>query len=232
MPLLRDVMTAILVRFEWHGDYPGSGASPPSYTVHFSPPTTDPCNKAPHRHETDGEPGPGRDRRVDRRAGRPAGSKRILGELPRLQRGEGYLWAPGHGILDRVAFPAIRTFDSSRTPKRGEHLATPHTLAEVDLTAIMAALAAVETEDLGKPKEGRHRHVQLERELAAAKARIRTLEQENRELNSRLAGIAVLAAGAVSAPVDAALVVEERRPKIEPKPVRPLRVVTSNARSS
>ena len=56
--------------------------------------------------------------------------KRILGDLPRLQRGEGYLWAPGHGILDRVEFPAIRTFDSSRTPKRGERLATPGTLAE------------------------------------------------------------------------------------------------------
>jgi hypothetical protein len=46
VPLLRDVMTAILVRFEWHGDCPGSGTGPPSYTVHSSPPTTDPCNKA------------------------------------------------------------------------------------------------------------------------------------------------------------------------------------------
>ena len=43
--------------------------------------------------------------------------KRILGELPRLKQGEGYLWAPGHGILQRVRFPAIRTFDSSRTPQ-------------------------------------------------------------------------------------------------------------------
>jgi hypothetical protein len=45
VPLLRDVMTAILVRFEWHGDCPRSGTGPPSYTVHSSPPTTDPCNK-------------------------------------------------------------------------------------------------------------------------------------------------------------------------------------------
>src|SRR4029077_19511002 len=28
--------------------------------------------------------------------------KRILGDLPRLQRGEGYLWAPGYGILERL----------------------------------------------------------------------------------------------------------------------------------
>src|ERR1700758_3229750 len=45
VPLLRDVMTAILVRFEWHGDCPGSGTGPSSYTVHLSSPTTDPCNK-------------------------------------------------------------------------------------------------------------------------------------------------------------------------------------------
>jgi hypothetical protein len=38
VPLLRDVMTAILVRFEWHGDCPGSGAGPPSYTLNSSLP--------------------------------------------------------------------------------------------------------------------------------------------------------------------------------------------------
>jgi uncharacterized protein len=157
--------------------------------------------------------------------------KRILGDLPRLQRGEGYLWAPGHGILNRVEFPAIRTFDSSRTPKRGERLATPRTLAEVDLTAIVAALAAAE--DAGKPKglprtgsgEDRRRHVQLERELAAAKTRVEILEQKNRELNARLEQIAALAASPVPAADDAALP-EQPRAKIEAKPVRPLRVVT------
>jgi hypothetical protein len=43
--------------------------------------------------------------------------KRILGDLPRLQRGEGYLGAPGHGLLNRVEFPPIRTFD--RSPRFG-----------------------------------------------------------------------------------------------------------------
>jgi hypothetical protein len=38
VPPLRDVMTAILVRFEWHGVRLGSGTSPPSYTVRSSPP--------------------------------------------------------------------------------------------------------------------------------------------------------------------------------------------------
>jgi hypothetical protein len=156
--------------------------------------------------------------------------KRILGDLPRLQRGEGYLWAPGHGILDRVGFPPIRTFDSSRTPRRGERLATPRTLAEVDLTAIIAALAAAETEaNLGIPKLDRRREVHLEQELAAAKARIEFLEQENRALNSRLADIAALAAGAAPEPVND---VSHTAPRagIEAIPVlRPLRTVASNA---
>src|SRR6202040_3372492 len=75
--------------------------------------------------------------RIEGQADRQEG-KRILGDLPRLQRVEGYLWAPGHGLLDRVSFPPIRTFDSSRTPKRGERIATPRTLAEVALPAIVA----------------------------------------------------------------------------------------------
>jgi hypothetical protein len=59
---------------------------------------------------------------------------------------------PGDSLLERVAFPPIRTFDRSRTPKRGERLATPRTRAEVDLTAIVAALAAAGAEDPGKLK--------------------------------------------------------------------------------
>jgi uncharacterized protein len=129
--------------------------------------------------------------------------KRILGDLPRLQRGEGYLWAPGHGLLERVSFPPIRTFDSSRTPKRGERLVIPRTLAEVDLTAILAALAFAGAKGPEKPKPEAIRHAQLERELAAAKARIAALEDKNRELSSRLAGIAALAGGAVRTSDDA-----------------------------
>jgi len=133
---------------------------------------------------------------ADRREG-----KRILGDLPRLQRGEGYVWAPGYALLDRVAFPLIRTFDSSRTPRRGEGLVIPRTLAEVDLTAIVAALAAAGAEDPRTPMGDASRHAQLEQELAAARAHIAVLEEENRELRSRLAEISALAAGVVPAPV-------------------------------
>jgi hypothetical protein len=143
------------------------------------------------------------------------------------QRGEGYLWAPGRGILERAAFPTIRTFDSSRTPKRGERLAIPRTLAEVDLTAIIAALGAAKAQASGKPKEDRRRHALLEEELATARARIETLEQKNRELGARLERIAALAGDPVSAEDGAAST--EGIGKIGTKPVRSPRVaVTSN----
>jgi hypothetical protein len=98
----------------------------------------------------------------------------------------------------------------------------------VDLTAIVAALAAAETDQPGKPKQDRRRHAQIEHELAAAKVRIATLEQQNRELTTRLERIAALAAGSPSTPDDASLP-EEPRAKIEAKPIRPLRVATSGA---
>ena len=73
-----------------------------------------------------------------------AEGRRILAELPQLARGEGFLWAPSDGVLARVKFPAIRTLDSSRTPQRNERVATPRTLAAVDVSAVVAALAEIE----------------------------------------------------------------------------------------
>ena len=109
------------------------------------------------------------------------------------------MWAPGYALLERVAFPPIRTFDSSRTPKRGERLVIPRTLAEVDLTAIVAALAAAE--DPRTSTKDPSRRAQLEQELAAARARIAILEEDNHELKSRLGEISALAASAVRVPV-------------------------------
>ena len=110
------------------------------------------------------------------------------------------MWAPGYALLERVAFPPIRTFDSSRTPKLGERLMIPRTLAEVDLTAIVTALAAAGAEDPRTSTEDRSRYAQLEQELAAARTRIAILGEDNRELRSRLAEISSLAASAVRAP--------------------------------
>src|ERR1700738_2708231 len=51
VPLLRDVMTAILVRFEGHGDCPRSGTGPPPIPPTPRRLTTDPCNKAAYWSE-------------------------------------------------------------------------------------------------------------------------------------------------------------------------------------
>ena len=76
----------------------------------------------------------------------------------------------------------------------------PRTLAEVDLTAIVTALAAAGAEDPRTSTEDRSRYAQLEQELAAARTRIAILGEDNRELRSRLAEISSLAASAVRAP--------------------------------
>ena len=73
-----------------------------------------------------------------------AEGRRILAALPQLGRGEGYLWAPSDDVLARVKFPPIRTFDSSRTPQRDQRIAVPRTLAAVDVSAVVAALAEIE----------------------------------------------------------------------------------------
>ena len=111
--------------------------------------------------------------------------KRILADLPRLTRGEGYVWAPSHGLLQRMAFAPIRTFDSSRTPRRGERMTTPATLAKVDLSAISAALAkAAGSKDTAtssgavaiNEQELRKQLADRDRRLTEALARIATLE--------------------------------------------------------
>lgn len=139
-----------------------------------------------------------------------AEGRRILADLPKLSRGEGYLWAPSDDVLARVTFPPIRTYDSSRTPKRGESIATPRTLAEVDLSAITAALAkAVGTgadEGAAVGHAGRammefeRQIAERDRLLAAAQARIGVLEVETNDLRARLSRIASLAAGTIPPP--------------------------------
>jgi len=74
-----------------------------------------------------------------------AEGKRILALLPTMQRGEGVVWIPGRGILEQVKFPPKATFDSSRSPKRGERR---HDVATkpIDLGALRDRLATVEAE--------------------------------------------------------------------------------------
>ncbi len=71
-----------------------------------------------------------------------AEGKAILASLPSKQRGEGVLWIPGRGILEHVQFPGKATFDSSRTPKRGERVQAA-TLKPIDLRQDAGAISAI-----------------------------------------------------------------------------------------
>ncbi len=134
---------------------------------------------------------------LDGQAGRGT-ERRILAELPQLGRGEGFLWAPSDGVLTRVRFPAIRTFDSSRTPRRDEGIAAPRALATMDVSAFTAALADLGafTPDLDAgparrrrdPASGLERRLmQMDHELAATRTRMAEMEAEAAVMQARLA---------------------------------------------
>jgi len=113
------------------------------------------------------------------------------GALPRLARGEGWVWAPGDGVVARVAFPRIRTLDSSQTPRREAQASTPRALAAVDLSALRAALVGMTGDDANSAESGRshgweleQRLSQRERELAAALAEITELKTEAAAMHS------------------------------------------------
>lgn len=74
-----------------------------------------------------------------------ADQKAILAALPQLETGRGYVWLPGHGLLEPARFPTKVTFDSSRTPKRGEKRVSRE-LKPIDLGKLQERLAKVEEE--------------------------------------------------------------------------------------
>jgi hypothetical protein len=99
-----------------------------------------------------------------------AEGKVILGSLPTMQRGQGVVWVPGRGILDTVSFPPKATFDSSRTPERGE-VRRDRSLKPLDLGALKDRLAALEEETKASdPKALKADVARLTRELAKAQA--------------------------------------------------------------
>ena len=94
--------------------------------------------------------------------------KSLLDSLPRLSKGEGWIWAPLHDTLSRGVFPRIHTYDSSRSPDE-EEITVP-TFAEVDLESISARFEEAEKHaKANDPKLLRKRIAELEKEVARAK---------------------------------------------------------------
>ena len=74
-------------------------------------------------------------------AAEPAKAKEIIASLPSLQVGEGWVWAPRLGVLERIKFAQNTTFDSSATPEGddGDDRAE-HRLGELDLAQLQGLL--------------------------------------------------------------------------------------------
>lgn len=87
---------------------------------------------------------------IDGAAG--GGGSQVLQSLAELARGEGWVWYPEGGFLERMRFPAITTFDSSATPT-GDAVQAPKAAASIDLPEIRKALAeAVKEAEANDPK--------------------------------------------------------------------------------
>lgn len=94
--------------------------------------------------------------------------KEIVASLPKLQKGEGWLWAPALDILKRVQFPLIKTYDNSKTKKDGKADAKAK-LAPVDLSALEQKLGKVKDEIAANDPAALKRKVaELERALKTA----------------------------------------------------------------
>lgn len=97
-----------------------------------------------------------------------AQGKEILASLPTMQRGEGVIWIPGRNVLATAQFPQKVTYDSSRTPTRGEKR-EQHALKPLDLAGLKDRLASIEDEaKANDPQALKSEVARLKRELAKA----------------------------------------------------------------
>lgn len=93
--------------------------------------------------------------------------KDMYGDLATLERGQGVVWMPSRKVLEIVKFPPKKTFDSSRTPKRGEKIATTE-LKPIDLGKLKERLGKVEAETKANdPAALKKRIAELQKELSA-----------------------------------------------------------------
>src|SRR3954453_17568520 len=79
-------------------------------------------------------------------------AKIVYDSLAKLPVGEGWIWAPDHDLLERVKFPAIRTLDTSKTPKAGDARITAPVLASADLAKIARQIQSIQAAQDGKSK--------------------------------------------------------------------------------
>ena len=93
----------------------------------------------------------------------------LIGELPGLHRGEGFVWSPSWlRMFKKVHILAKTTFDGSSTPEVGKRVKAA-TMSAMDVEALKEKLQAVVEEAAeDDPKVLRRKIVELERKIAAA----------------------------------------------------------------
>lgn len=138
--------------------------------------------------------------------------RKLVGELPGLNRGEGYVWSPAWlRIFERVKFAKKQTFDASATPEVGKTTKAA-VLTAIDVEALRAELQTViEAAAKDDPKALRGEIAELKRQLAAKpkgktiepgelqqwKDTCSTLQQQAEEQKKVLAQVATFAQGVI-----------------------------------
>lgn len=164
--------------------------------------------------------------------------RKLIGELPGLGRGEGYVWSPSWlHIFKRVKFAKKTTFDASATPEVGK-AAKAALLSAVDVEALKADLqeviAGAEKDD---PKALRRRIADLERaaatttkadpaEVSRLRAELTQAHKANKEAHEHIARVENTNC-ILREYVDAILAIQV--PVKELKPVKPFRVPEAQA---
>lgn len=93
--------------------------------------------------------------------------RKLVGELPGLSRGEGYVWSPSWlRTYQRVHFSRKETFDASATPEVGK-AAKAASLSSVDVEALRKDMAEVIAEaEKDDPKALRRKIAELTKEIS------------------------------------------------------------------
>jgi hypothetical protein len=113
----------------------------------------------------------------------------IYAKLATMKRGEGVVWLPGREVLETVQFPQKMTFDSSRTPRRGE-TQSPSQLKPLNIGALRERLATVEDEvKLSDPKLLKAEIARLRAAKPDPEAELRGYERGSQAMLSATSGL-------------------------------------------
>lgn len=104
--------------------------------------------------------------------------RQLIGQLPGLARGEGYVWSPSWlKRFERVHFSKKQTFDASATPEMGHRMRTA-SLSAIDVKELKADMVdVVEQAEKDDPVALRRKIAELEKTLANAKPKTEVKEK-------------------------------------------------------